>query len=48
VGALFRGARCIHINHVCFHTPTRRRGVGTSSLWAESTHSMSIDTFLKK
>ena len=21
VGALFRGARCIHINRVCFHIP---------------------------
>jgi hypothetical protein len=27
VGALFRGARCIHINHICFHiTPYEETG----------------------
>ena len=25
VGALLRGVRCIHINHVCFHTPPSLR-----------------------
>jgi hypothetical protein len=25
VGALFRGVRCIHINHVCFHIPLSLR-----------------------